>query len=142
MTYAAAITQLRTLTFTGLLSNLGAVDAVLDVVDLPALVIEDASQPFAESLMSAVVGWDAGEVVVFVDHLLLISGWSTGLISERWASRNLYFDRYLAALSANLTLGGSLVQPLSLVVMARGRVMLRNRAYNGIQFRHQWRIRI
>jgi len=141
MTYAAALTRLETWTFTGLKGNLGAVDFPPEAADLPALVTEPVSQPFVEGFGAAVVGWDAGNLTVFVDHVLLVQGWGAGTFNERWANLITYVDRYLACAAADLDLNGNLVEPLALVVVDRGLVLVRNRAYSGVRFRHRWKIR-
>ncbi|KKK55404.1 hypothetical protein LCGC14_3074870, partial [marine sediment metagenome] len=76
------------------------------------------------------------------DHLLLIEGMKNGNYDSRWANTILHFDRYVAAITADLTLNDTLVQPLRIIVLRRGDVFFRNNAYSGIIFRHFWNLRV
>ncbi|KKN05593.1 hypothetical protein LCGC14_1085710, partial [marine sediment metagenome] len=78
MTFAAALTQLETLTFTGLVSNLGAVDAPPHSSSLPVLITEDVSLPFVETLQAWNVAADKSTVSIFIDHILLVEGGKAG----------------------------------------------------------------
>lgn len=142
MTFAAALTQLETLTFTGLVSNLGAVDAPPHSSSLPVLITEDVSLPFVETLQAWNVEADKSTVSIFIDHILLVEGVKAGSYSSRWANTILYLDRYVAAITADLTLNDTLVQPLRIIVLRRGDVFFRNNAYSGIIFRHFWNLRV
>lgn len=141
MTFAAALTRLETLTFDGLLSNLGATGNPPHETSLPVLLTEDVSQPFVEMVEAWTVTVDKSAVSIFIDHLLLIEGMKNGNYDSRWANTILYFDRYVAAITADLTLNDTLVQPLRIIVMRRGDVFFRDVAYSGIRFRHLWKLR-
>lgn len=142
MTYAGAIMQLKTITFTGLQNSYDEVLQPPADADIPALVIRNASQPFVEGIK----GWDValtiGRLTVFIDHLLLISAVQVGSYTERWDDRVLYLDRYASAIVADLKLNDNLVKPLSVIVVKSGDIQFRERVYNGLRFRHFWEIKI
>lgn len=142
MTYAAAIVQLKTLSFTGLANSYDAVNMPPSNPDLPALVIEDSSQPFVEGLLAWNIPTTKGNALLFVDHLLLIRNIWGGSAEERRADMITYLDRYLTAIQADMFLAGNLVVPLQLIVIKRGSVFVRKREYLGIRFRHRWEFRI
>lgn len=142
MTYAAAITQLKTLTFTGLESSYESVDRPPSLPELPALLIEDISQPFVEGLTAWNVPATSVGMVVFIDHVLAIEYIRFGTYLERKANITTYLDRYAAAIGADMKLNNNLAVPLQLFVIQRGSVFVRKREYSGIRFRHRWEIRI
>ena len=142
MTFATALTRLEVLTFTGLVSNLGAVDQPPQLPDLPALVTEDVSLPFNESLKAWNIQATTTVLTVFIDHVLLIEGINQGTFETRWANTILYTDRYTAAISADMFLNNTLIEPLQLIVLNRGIVEVRLAEFSGIRFRHHWRIKV
>lgn len=142
MTVAAAYTRLEALTFTGLVTNRGATDRPPAPPDLPVLVTEDVSQPFVEGLEAWTIDQATSQVTMFVDHVLMIEGIANGTYEERWANIILYLDRYLTAITADITLNDTLVHPLSIIVLNRGKVSFRNVVFSGIRFRHKWNLKI
>jgi hypothetical protein len=142
MTYAAAITQLLALTVTGVNNSYSARNEPVMPNELPALIIDDTSQPFTEGLHGWDLGATAGNFIVFLDHILLIESYANSDIETRYANRNLYLDRYLNAIIDDMLLNNNLIVPLKLVVTKRGMVSMRKRNYSGIVFRHQWQLRI
>jgi hypothetical protein len=142
MTIAAAITQLLALSVTGVKSNVAVGGRPPETPDLPALRLDNISQPFSEGLQAWNVAADKGTVTVFYDHKLLIGGARMGFVTDRWDDRVEYVDKYLSALVGDLTLNDNLVEPLRLVVLQQDEIQLSKRYYNGIVFRHMWKIRI
>ncbi len=141
MTYAAAITRLKALTFTDLVSSFDVVDHPPTADKLPALVIDDKSQPFVDQVASANIPADKTNVTLFIDHILCIEPSSAELFSTRYANITKFLDLYLAAITANMTLNNNLIIPLQILVIQRGTVFVRKRSYSGIIFRHKWTLR-
>ena len=140
MTLLAAVTQLKTLTFTGLVSSEDVPDATPS--ELPALIIDPVSQPFVEGFSAQNIALTKGTYTLFLDHLLLLSGNAKHAPDVRWDDIVTYTDRYLSALAADLTMNDELAEPLSLVIIQQGELIYRNVIYNGIRFRHHWKITI
>lgn len=142
MTVAAAITRLKTLTFTDLTSSFESVNIPPSAPQLPALIIEDVSQPFVDSLKAWNVTATKTGVVMFIDHILAIEYASNGTHIERKANITTFLDRYLIAISADMMLNNELAVPLQIIVLRRGSVFVRNTEYSGLRFRHRWELRI
>lgn len=135
MTFAAAIAELKLLTFTGLTTSYEQVLVPPSADQLPALIIDAVSQPFIEGLQSWTVGSTKAQLVVFVDHLLLIEYLNAGTHITRSDNITTYLDRYVAAITDDMRLDGELSAPIQLIVVKRGAVRVRNQAYSGIKFR-------
>lgn len=144
MTYSAALTQLEALNVTGITAarNYGAVDLPVEETELPALITETVSQPFIEGLAAWNIPTTTTQLTVFVDHVLLVEGKAMGTPTTRWANLVLYLDRYTDAISADMLLGGNLIVPLQIIVLAQGEVGFRLRGYSGIRFRHRWELKV
>jgi len=142
MTVAAAVTQLLALSVTGVTDNSAVAIRPPGYADLPVLRLQAAGQLFVEGLKAWNVAATAGSVTIFYDHMLLISGPTDGRNIDRWDSRLLYLDRYLAAITGDLTLDNNLTEPLSLILLKQSdNIQLGKNFYNGLVFRHRWVVR-
>ncbi|MEN8172015.1 MAG: hypothetical protein ABFS03_03960 [Chloroflexota bacterium] len=142
MSVSGAITRLLALSVTGVQSNAAVSIRPIEFADLPALRLDEVAQPFVGGLKAWNVAATKGTVTVLYDHMLLISGGRDGRNIDRWDNRLLYFDRYLSAIAGDLTLNGELTEPLGLVMLKQGQIQLGHRFYDGLVFRHLWKLRI
>ena len=140
MTYTAALARLQTLTIAGV-AKYGAVDVPPTEADLPALVIDHATQPFAESFTAFDIALTVGRFGVFVDHKLLVSGAEAGTFKERYTAINTLIDAYLDAIKDDMTLNNNLTKPLKIIIINRSIIRFRDESFSGIQFRHFWEIK-
>lgn len=142
MTFADAITRLKALSFTGLTTSYEAVLVPPGEPELPALIIDDVSQPFVEGLRGWNIAATETQFTVFVDHILVIEYLWAGTHITRSDNITLYLDRYLVAITADMYLNGNLSKPLKLIIVERGRVSVRTVNYSGIRIRHMWELKI
>lgn len=142
MTFAAALTELKATTFTGLVNSYDQPIRAPKTSELPALIIEAASQPFVEGLVPYNIALTMATYTTFIDHLLLVEGQAAGTHKSRWDKLITYTDRYLTAVAADLTLNSNLSSPLAVIIVQQGQIVYRTGIYSGIVFRHRWEIAI
>jgi len=80
--------------------------------------------------------------VVHVEHVLLISGLGAGLVEDRLYGSLAHVDNYLACVVDDLTLNGTLLEPLAISDVWAGVEDIGNALYWAIIFRHRWVIRV
>ena len=143
MGFADATAQLMGLSFTGLANHYDFVElpAFLAEADLPALLItlddtyQDAVKPHDANLTY-------GQINIAVNHILLITGFGQGRIQDRRASVATWLDEYVDTISTDWKLDDNLLYPMKVNVMKIGDIEWAGGLYTGIEFLHQWTLRI
>lgn len=142
MTVKGAFDQIATWTITGVtVLGLDDLNAPPGEADLPLLVPELAGTG-GEAFRPLGISAEAGEVVVFVWHKLLIRGVGLASHSERFYGALTHVDNYLAQVNSDWFLGGNLLKPLAIADTVPGLIEVLGGLYYGIQFRHRWVIKV
>jgi hypothetical protein len=150
-TFRTALTNLSTLTVTGVLHNYD-VDAAPDSLSraqLPALLVLPTNIPdvrmfkeHGEGFQAIAFANGAHTITYSVTHLLLIAPTTGGNSARRHLPTLVdLIDHYFAALKADLTLDGALLEPaevgVELGIYAHG-----DTKYYGCAMRHTWKLEV
>jgi len=138
MTLKQAVDRINTWAVTGVNRNFGLDDVpgVIPEADLPALVFDwgkglGGSDAFDLAITKA-------QVVVELDHLLLVCGAGMDRAQERLYRAVTLFDNYHTKLLTDWTLNNYLAEPLKIMQTSFGVMPVYNVLYYGIRFRHRW----
>jgi len=149
--FRTALTNLSALSVTGVTHNYD-VDAVPDALtraQLPALLVLPGATQEKELFKDRGVGFDTvafssgpRTVTYPVTHLLLVAPTAAGRGTRSHLPKLIdLIDAYFAALAANVTLSGALLEPTRVKVepgiFTHGSV-----AYHGCAFRHTWLMQV
>jgi hypothetical protein len=147
MTYRSVLTNLSALSVAGVVRNydLDVVPDDLSRVQLPALLVlpldlrEDALyKERGKGFQTVAFSGGPRTATLPVTHLLLVAPTQAGRgLRSTLPSLITLIDAYFAALGADVTLGGALLQPAQVVVEA-GIFPYGHANYYGCAFRHTW----
>lgn len=149
--FRSALTNLSALSVSGVIHNYD-VDAVPDDLSraqLPALLvlpgtIQDAERFREQGKGFVAIAFSGGPrtVTYAVTHLLLVAPVTAGRGARSHLPKLIdIIDAYIAALSANLTLSGALLEPAR-VQVEPGIYKHGDIPYHGCAFRHTWVIQV
>jgi hypothetical protein len=140
MSLKAAFDRLGQLSVSGV-TNVGLDDlaGMVNYPDLPALVVLPAATG-GEGLQVSAFDDGAADLVVHVDHALLVTGLGQGLVNVRFYQGLALIDLYLTALKADIRLNDTLVRPIRIVGISFGPQTLGGVAYYAVTFRHRWEL--
>ncbi len=116
----------------------------LPAADLPALLPEFPAGPGAageeeRGLSTLTYDGAAWRAALHVDHVLVWSpGWSDAGVMAVLPALIDAVDGYLAAVSADGTLGGALHEPLEVLRVQVGTLSYGGVHYTGARFKHRW----
>jgi hypothetical protein len=142
MSLSTALTALTSLTVSGVtLYAFGTSPDLIPATVLPCMVarIDDV---FNDALVSATIAGEGGIASIPVMHTLFTNTMGVGRSEARDANTPALIDAYFAALASDLTLGGALARPLSIVWLQTGGIEWGNSLYYGVRFRHLWQFEI
>lgn len=139
MSFKGAVDRTKTWAVTGVTTNYGLDGIPGDVPEaaLPALLLlpspldERALKPFD-------IQASAGQFVVHLDHVLLISGAGMKRPQEAMYKACQLVDDYLAKVKTDWTLNANLVEPLQIVGAGLRAYPLGALVYWAVVFRHRW----
>jgi hypothetical protein len=150
-TFHAALTALAGLNVSGVLHNydISAVPDNLSRVQLPALLVlpGEASErrlfrERGEGFHTLAFSSGARTITCAVTHLLLVAPTTDGVGLRSHIPRLIdLVDAYFAALGANVTLGGALLEPPKATVEP-GIFTHGDTSFHGCAFRHVWLLEI
>lgn len=150
-TFRSALTALAGLTVSGVLHNydVNAVPDQISRAQLPALLVlpGDVSErrPFrerGEGFHALAFSGSARTITYAVTHLLLVAPVTDGAGARSHYPRLIdLIDAYFAALGANVTLGGTLLEPPK-VTVEPGIFTHGDTAFHGCALRHLWLIEL
>ncbi len=142
MSLDAAFTQIGSWTVAGVtVIGLDELNMPPGEADLPLLVPE-LSGTGGETMQALGITAEAGEVVVHVDHNLLIKGIGLGMHSERFSDALPFIDLYFAAVADDWDLNGNLMKALTIADTRPGTINFMGVLYYGIVFRHRWVLKV
>lgn len=151
--FRSALTALANLNITGVNVNydIDAVPSEISRGQLPALLVlpirtdDESRSLFGErgQGFEAIAFNDGAKTVTYsVTHLLLVAPESAGSgIKSHLPTLITLVDNYIASISADVTLGGALIQPTQ-VRVETGMYEYGERVYVGCAFRHTWRMEV
>ncbi len=144
MSLAAAVARLKTWTITGLVTNYGFLASIAPPYSkCPALVLELVDPfGFPQYFQAANVGATVGVMTLYLEHKLLIRGLNLGLPDAQGDDLTAWIDLYAAKVAADFTLNANLIEPLSLLVRASGKVACNGNDYLGVSFLHVWKLKV
>jgi hypothetical protein len=149
--FRSALTNLSTLSVSGVAHNYD-VDALPDSLaraQLPVLLVLPGTVQDSESLKERGKGFvalafssGARTITYAVTHLLLVAPVNAGIGSRTHLPKVIdLIDAYVAALAADVTLSGALLQPARIQVEP-GRFPYGGVTYHGCAFHHTWMIQV
>jgi hypothetical protein len=144
MSLAAAVARLKTWTITGLVTNYGFLASIAPPhTKCPALVLELVDPfGFPQYFQAANVGATVGVAAIYVEHKLLIRGYNLGLPDAQGDDLTAWIDLYLAKAADDFRLNANLIEPLSLLIRAAGKVTCNGNDYLGVSFLHVWKFKV
>lgn len=151
MTFRSALTSLAGLTVPGVVRNydIDVVPDDLSRVQLPALLVLPSPQQQQRQQQNPGAGFEAlafsagpRTVTYSLTHLLLIAPLESGRGTRSHLPKLIdLIDAYFTALSADVTLGGALLEPTR-VRVEPGLFPYGHAHYHGAAFQHTWIIQV
>jgi hypothetical protein len=149
-TFRTALTNLSNLSVSGVLHNYDVDDApaALMRAHLPALLVMPVSVPDvrmfkdrSEGFQAVAFANGARTITYSVTHLLLIAALTSESSKRHLPTLVDLIDNYFTALKADLTLGGTLLEPAE-VAVEPGIYTHGSAKFYGCALRHTWKLEI
>lgn len=139
MTLKAAVDQLGTWAVTGVTTNIGLDDfaGAIPEASLPALLVRLSQWPPSGGGKPFDLGLSTAAVTVQVEHLLILQGAAMARPQDAYNLLAL-IDNYITKVKADWRLNSTLLEPLKIISVQCGLIVVAGAAYYGATFRHEW----